>query len=169
MSQNQNTPSQDSRSEASEAAQAQSAAPRAAASKLPARKVLIVEDVQSVQNVLRRFLERDGFEVEALESAEEVIESINTRGADFGVIFVDLHLPGMNGVELCRQIRDACPLTVIFAVTGFDAKFSLMESRRAGADDYFIKPFDMKSILKATADAFERRGRWNTSEVPLAR
>ncbi|PKK88824.1 MAG: response regulator [Candidatus Wallbacteria bacterium HGW-Wallbacteria-1] len=137
--------------------------------KTAVRKVLIVEDVPSVQNVLRRFLERDGFQVVAMDNAEDAVSNIATKGDDFGVIFVDLHLPGMNGVDLCRQIRDARPLAVIFAVTGFDAKFSLIESRRAGADDYFIKPFDMKSILRATADAFERRARWNNTEVSFQR
>jgi DNA-binding response OmpR family regulator len=75
-------------------------------------------------------------------------------------MFLDLNLPGMNGMDLCRRIKKDKPMAIVFAVTGYASLFELVDCREAGFDDYFKKPVDMKSLVKAANDAFERIDRW---------
>jgi len=75
-------------------------------------------------------------------------------------MFLDLNLPGMNGVELCRKIRKDRPIAVIHAITGYASLFELTDCREAGFDDYFTKPADMEMLLTAAQNAFEKVDRW---------
>ena len=80
-------------------------------------------------------------------------------------MFIDLKLPKMDGVELCKQIRKDRPLAVIYAVTGYPSLFELAHCREAGFDDYFIKPIDLEVLLKASEDAFARIDRWKKQQI----
>jgi DNA-binding response OmpR family regulator len=81
------------------------------------------------------------------------------NGRIFTLLFW-LKLFGMNGIELCRKIRQGRPLAIIYAMTGWGALFEVEECREAGFDDYFIKPMDTDMILRAIADAFAKIERW---------
>ncbi|RPJ81895.1 MAG: response regulator, partial [Deltaproteobacteria bacterium] len=71
-----------------------------------------------------------------------------------------LKLPKMSGVELCKLIRDKYPLSILFAVTGYASQFEFGLCRRAGFDDYFIKPVDLKILFRATLEAFDKVEDW---------
>jgi len=71
-----------------------------------------------------------------------------------------LKLFGMNGIELCRQIRKTRPVSMIYAMTGWSALFEIDECREAGFDDYFEKPLDMEKLFVLVEQAFERLERW---------
>ena len=79
---------------------------------------------------------------------------------DINVIFLDLKLFGISGIELCRKIRTMKPMAVIYAVTGWAALYEIEECREAGFDDFFTKPVNLDVLLKAAADAFEKLDRW---------
>jgi DNA-binding response OmpR family regulator len=76
------------------------------------------------------------------------------------VVVLDLRLFGMNGIELCKKIRQSRPLAIVYAMTGWSALFEVEECREAGFDDYFVKPMNTDMILGAVADAFAKVERW---------
>lgn len=125
---------------------------------MPEKKVLIIDDEVAILNMFKKAFSQAGYTVRSAESAEEAIEILNQNSIH--IMFLDLNLPGMNGVELCRQLRKNRPMDIIYAVTGYASLFELAECREAGFDDYFPKPVELKMLLKAAQDAFEKIERW---------
>ena len=72
------------------------------------------------------------------------------------VMFLDLSMPGMNGIELCRKIRKDFPMAIIYAVTGHSSLFEPAEIRKAEFDGYLDKPVLLEQIYKAAQDAFNK-------------
>ena len=130
------------------------------------KKILIVDDEVSIRDVMKNLFVVEGYEVITAENAEKALEILKKE--NLMVIFLDLKLPGMNGVDLCRCIRKENQIAMIHAMTGFSVLFNLLECREAGFDDYFIKPFDLDMLLKAAKDAFEKLERWKAFESGLA-
>ncbi len=122
------------------------------------KKILVVDDEKAIVSLLKQAFSRAGFEVRAAESAEEALKVLEQE--DIMVMFLDLNLPGMNGMDLCKRIKKDKPMAIVFAVTGYASLFELADCREAGFDDYFKKPVDMKSLVKAANEAFERIDRW---------
>nr|NJM00939.1 response regulator [Desulfobacula sp.] len=120
--------------------------------------MLVVDDEKAVISLLKQAFTRAGFAVVTAESAEEALVLLEQE--EMFVMFLDLNLPEMNGIDLCRQIKKDNPLSVVFAVTGYASLFELVNCREAGFDDYFKKPVDMRTLVKSATDAFERIGRW---------
>lgn len=71
-----------------------------------------------------------------------------------------MKLFGMNGIELCRQIRGFNPVSLVYAMTGWAALYDIDECREAGFDDFFTKPVRTEVLFKAVEDAFEKLARW---------
>lgn len=122
------------------------------------QKVLVVDDEKMIRNLLRKALTREGYEVSCAENAEDALKILGKE--TIYVMFLDLKLPGMNGVELCREIRETYPVSVIYAITGYASDFEISDCRGAGFEDYFTKPVDLHTIFKAAANAFEKINRW---------
>lgn len=122
------------------------------------KKLLVVDDEIAIRNMFQETLRRAGYTVRLAESGEKALEILEKENIQ--VIFLDLKLPGMNGVDLCRRIRKDKPIAVLYAVTGYASLFDLAECREAGFDDYFIKPVDIEVISKVAQDAFEKLYRW---------
>jgi len=127
------------------------------------RKILVVDDEEPIRNMLERAFIKNGYTVQSAESAEQALEILKQENIQ--VMFLDLKLPGMNGVDLCRQIRKDKPIALIYAITGYSSFFELADCREAGFDDYFTKPFELKVVLKAAEDAFEKIDRWKEQQV----
>lgn len=122
------------------------------------QKILIVDDLDSIRDLMQDAFEKVGYDVFSAESAEEALPIINNENIQ--VHYFDLHLPGINGIELCREVRKKRPVDLIYAMTGHHSIYALVECREAGFDDYFIKPFDRRIILDTTERAFEIIKRW---------
>ena len=122
------------------------------------RNVLIVDDDTMVIDVFKRGFNKAGYTVRRAVSAEEALAILDKE--KYPVVFLDLKLPKMSGVELCKVIRDKYPLTILFAVTGYATQFEMDACRRAGFDDYFTKPVDLKILFRATLDAFDKVEDW---------
>jgi CheY-like chemotaxis protein len=73
-----------------------------------------------------------------------------------------MNLPGINGIELCQEIKKDLPMSIIHAVTGYASLFDLAECRKAGFDDYFTKPVNLKMLTKSASNAFEKLNRWKS-------
>jgi DNA-binding NtrC family response regulator len=123
-----------------------------------AHQILVVDDEVSVRDLFRDAFSSVGYRVRSAEGAEAALTILKEE--DISVIFLDLKLFGMNGIELCRHIRKNNPLAILFAMTGWSALYEIEECREAGFDDFFSKPLDMDILFKAVEDAFEKLGRW---------
>ncbi len=122
------------------------------------KKILVVDDEEAIRHMLNTAFSRAGYTVVCAESAEAGLQVLEQD--DIHVMFLDLKLPQMNGVDLCKQIRRDRPLDVIYAITGYTSLFELAGCREAGFDDYFSKPAELQTLLRAAGDAFEKLDRW---------
>lgn len=121
-------------------------------------KILIVDDEASVRELFSGVFADENYEVIAAENGNQALNIL--KQDDIDVIFLDLKLFGMNGIDLCRQIRETKPISMIFAITGWAPLFEIEECREAGFDDYFEKPLDIDILLDVVADAFKKLDRW---------
>ncbi len=121
-------------------------------------KIMIVDDELPIRGMLKEAFEDANYASVCAGSGEEALEIL--RRENPRVMFLDLKLPGMTGVELCRRIRNENPIACIFAMSGYTSLFDLAECREAGFDDYFVKPVKLAQFFKAAEDAFEKLDRW---------
>lgn len=120
--------------------------------------ILLVDDEESMRKMYDTALSTAGFTTVAAESAEEALEIIHN--SPIQVMFLDLQLPGMNGVELCQKIKALKPTAICIAVTGHSSVFDLVSCREAGFDDYYAKPVAVKNLIGAARDSFVKIERW---------
>lgn len=110
-------------------------------------RILIVEDSQTDAVVVQHALEKIGHEVTIKRSAEEAVDAIRT--CNYPVVICDWELPGQNGVDLCRSIRDrgTSHYTYVIMLTSRTEKKHVIEGLAAGADDYLTKPFEPQELF----------------------
>lgn len=118
-------------------------------------KVLIVEDDRSVARFLRQAASEAGYTVEAAGTGPEGLELAGTLA--FDLILLDLTLPGLDGLEVCRRLRAAGVATPILIITARDTLEDKLAGLDGGADDYIVKPFQVAELL-ARMRALLRRG-----------
>ena len=118
------------------------------------KKVLIVDDECMIRDIFTLALSRDGFMVYSAESAEDALKILNIE--KIPVMFFDLNLPGMSGMDLCKRIRNDESDAKIYAVTGYAPFFEISDCKDAGFDDYYTKPVSLDIIKKATNEAFSQ-------------
>lgn len=130
------------------------------------KKILLVDDEVQILEMMQEAFGLYNYEVRTAESAEQAMDILAKES--IMVMFLDLKLPGMSGIELCQQIRKDNQIAVIHALTGYSNFFGLLECRAAGFDDFFMKPVALKTLFKAAEDAFEKIERWKVFEYDLA-
>lgn len=116
------------------------------------KKILIVDDEESIRHLFSAALTHKGYTVYSAESGEKALELL--REEPINVMFLDLNLPGINGIELCRKIVKSAPETVAYAVTGYASSYKSSECKKAGFTDYFSKPMPLETLYSAAEDAF---------------
>jgi len=126
------------------------------------KKVLVVDDEDIIREMLEIAFTRFGYIVRLAEDAEKALDIL--REEKIQVMFLDINMPGMNGLELCRKIRAEFPKSIIHALTGHGSLFELADCREAGFDDYFKKPVNLEVLDRAAKDAFEKIDTWNMKE-----
>jgi len=117
-------------------------------------RVLLVEDDRDISEPLARALTREGYEVLAAFDGRVALESALDEPPD--LIILDIGLPGMNGLDVCRHVREVRPQVPILMLTARDGEFETVAGLDAGADDYVTKPFGL-SVLLARVRAMLRR------------
>jgi len=122
------------------------------------KRILVIDDEESICLLLKSALENKGYVVFTAETPEEALDILDQN--TILVMFVDLNLPGMTGVELCREIIKMNPLTIAYAITGYASHFELAECKGAGFEDYFKKPMKLDDIFHSAEMAFEKIERW---------
>lgn len=151
-------------------------------------KVLLVEDEQKLADALSRGLAHEGYTVDIVADGKKALTRISLHRADYDIVILDLMLPSMDGLEICRQVREmniTIPILVLTARAETDTKVQLLLS---GADDYLVKPFSfaelvarLKALLRRPTESLpetlkiadielnpaERRVRRDGKEIPL--
>jgi two-component system phosphate regulon response regulator PhoB len=119
--------------------------------------LLIVEDDDTIRDTIREALFIEGFEVAACADGQEAMDLIQQRKHDpYALIVLDLMLPGLSGLDLCRRMRATGDQTPILVVSARDHEMDRVLGLEVGADDYLVKPFGMRELV-ARARALMRR------------
>jgi len=117
-------------------------------------KILIVDDAQQVRRVLRTALSAEGYTIFEAGTGEEALESIRQSTPD--AILLDVNMPGIGGLETCREIRRTLDVPILM-LTVRNAERDKVMALDAGADAYVVKPFGMAELLARIRAALRRR------------
>ncbi len=116
---------------------------------------MIVDDEESICSLYAEAFTKKGYAVSTAASAEDGLDIL--KNENFQVMFLDLNLPGMSGVELCKQIREEGSTAKIYAVTGYSSLYGVAECKKVGFDEIFTKPVKLEVLFKAADDAFGKK------------
>ncbi len=108
-----------------------------------APRVLVVEDDPTISEVVVRYFERDGLDVVAVGDGRDAIDEADRQWPD--LVVLDLMLPGMDGLEVCRRLRARAPVPVIMLTARGDEEDRVL-GLELGADDYVVKPFSPREL-----------------------
>jgi two-component system, OmpR family, response regulator MprA len=121
-------------------------------------KILVVDDDRAVRESLRRALELQSYEVELASDGAEALEWLAADGQPDAVV-LDILMPGIDGLEVCRQIRRRGNSVPVLMLTARDAVGDRVEGLDAGADDYLVKPFALEELLARIRALLRRASR----------
>lgn len=117
------------------------------------RKILLVEDEAVLREALQDWLTTDGYEVETTESGEEALERI--KNEEFGVIVLDLRLPGLDGLRVFEEVKDVKPEIKGVIITAYPSTETLIKAKEIGLLDYLPKPFNIEDLERIISGALE--------------
>ncbi|MER7857968.1 DNA-binding response regulator [Amycolatopsis sp. WAC 04197] len=116
-------------------------------------RVLVVDDDETVRDVVRRYLEVAGFEVDVAGDGTEGLRLFSTTGPD--LVVLDVMMPGLNGLEVCRRLRQVSQVPVVM-LTALGEEENRIAGLQLGADDYVTKPFSPKELALRVASVLRR-------------
>ena len=123
-------------------------------------RILIVDDDRNICELLRLYLEKEGYETSIAHDGENALEIYDQRG--FDLVLMDVMMPRVDGWEACRRIR-AKGDTPIIMLTAKGETFDKVLGLELGADDYVVKPFDTKEVVARIKAVLRRSGRQKTT------
>jgi DNA-binding NtrC family response regulator len=118
-------------------------------------KVLIAEDEEITRKHLLRALQNEGYEVEGTGDGLDALGRIESDNYD--ILIADIKMPGMDGIELLRRVKEKSPDTEVIVITGFGSINSAVEAMKRGAYDYVPKPFDLDELILKVNKVCERK------------
>lgn len=120
-----------------------------------AKRVLIVEDEFNIAELLRAYLERDGFETLWVRTGEQALEELGRHAID--LIVLDIGLPGIDGFEVCRRVRARAQVPILM-LTAREDEVDRVAGLESGADDYVVKPFSVRELVARVKAILRRTG-----------
>ena len=129
----------------------------------PVSKVLLAEDDAAIAEPLSRALDREGYEVQVVIDGQSALDAANNGGVD--VLVLDLGLPGIDGLDVCRRLRAAGRSIPVLMLTARADEVDFVVGLDAGADDYVAKPFRLAELLARIRALLRRQVFPNTIEV----
>jgi two-component system, OmpR family, response regulator MprA len=122
-------------------------------------KILVVDDERAVRESLRRALELEGYEIELAEDGRQALERLSgDNGEDPDAVILDVLMPGVDGLEVCRTLRGQGSRLPILMLTARTQVEDRVEGLDAGADDYLTKPFALEELLARVRALLRRSG-----------
>jgi two-component system response regulator MprA len=118
-------------------------------------RILVVDDDEGVTSILARGLHREGYDVETATDGLRALETV--RGWNPDALVLDVVMPGMDGLELCRAVRAERPDVGIVLLTAKDGTVDQVAGLDAGADDYMVKPFSLAVLAAHLRSVLRRR------------
>ncbi|GMA64508.1 hypothetical protein GCM10025859_49480 [Alicyclobacillus fastidiosus] len=115
--------------------------------------VLIVDDEESIRTLVEYNFQRSGFDVEAVGDGKVAYDILRARADKFDLVVLDLMLPGMDGMEVCRRLRQENVSVPIILLTARDEEVDLVLGLELGADDYVTKPFSPRELVARARSA----------------
>ena len=109
-------------------------------------RLLLVDDEPDFKEVMLKHLSRRGIRLSVAECCLDALDELDTAPAD--VVIMDMHMPGENGIQCLRKVKERWPLTEVIILTGHASVQSGMEGMQSGAFDYCIKPIDVRELLE---------------------
>jgi len=113
-------------------------------------RILVVDDERGMCEFLRFLLQEEGYEVDVAHRGEEALEKV--RESRFDLILADIKMPGLDGLEMLRKLRDAEKDTVVIVMTGYSSLDSAIKAIKYDASDYLTKPFDDPDAVLAAVE-----------------
>lgn len=134
-------------------------------------KVLIAEDEMGLREIVRKYLNKNGFEVDTVCDGDSACDAVDEKVYD--IIVLDIMMQGKNGKEVCAHIRKKYDVPVIF-LTALDSEEDIVEGYEIGADEYITKPFSMpvllakiNALIKRYHGLLVKNGQINVEEITI--
>jgi two-component system response regulator MprA len=121
-------------------------------------RVLVVDDEQPLREALERALKVEHYEVETAESGAQALERMKNDGHGIDAVVLDVLMPGIDGLEVCRRLRTSGDKTPVLILTARVEVEDRVAGLDAGADDYVTKPFDLEELLARLRALLRRAG-----------
>ena len=119
-------------------------------------RLLVVDDDASIRSVLGRSLPYEGFDVTSAADGHAALEVLREQTVD--CLILDIGMPGIDGLEVCRRLREAGDRTPIILLTAYDGVGDRAGGLEAGADDYLVKPFALEELVERIRALLRRSG-----------
>lgn len=107
-------------------------------------KILVVDDEERIRRLLRMYLEREDYIIEEAENGEEAL--VKALSEDYDLILLDIMMPGMDGIEVCKQLREK-KATPVIMLTAKGEETNRVQGFEVGTDDYIVKPFSPREVV----------------------
>lgn len=118
------------------------------------KSIFIVDDEENIRELIRKYLEREGYQVTTFSNAQQVMERLRHDYPDMFIL--DVMMPGMDGLELCKTIRERGQTPIIF-VSAKDEEVDKILGLELGGDDYLAKPFSPRELVARVKTVFRRQ------------
>ena len=119
------------------------------------RRVLVVDDEENVRNIVQLVLTEAGYSVVTAANGQEALDKMSQLAV--GVVFLDIKMPGMSGMEVLQQLTANWPDTCVIMVTAVGDAQTAVEAMKLGAYDYITKPFNREDMILKLQGAIEKR------------
>ncbi len=127
-------------------------------------QILFAEDEIELAEPLGRVLRQEGYQVQLVHDGASALLALQTaREGDYGLVILDWMLPQMSGIEVCQQLRAMGNTTPVLFLTARDTLDDRVQGLDAGADDYLIKPFELRELLARVRALLRRKGTGTTN------
>ena len=132
------------------------------------RKILIAEDEDAIREFVVINMRRAGYEVTEVDCGERALEVFDSTGGNFDIVLLDVMMPGIDGFEVCKQIRAVSPSIGIIMLSAKTQEMDKVSGLMLGADDYIAKPFSPTELLARVDAVYRRVSMSQTGAAPTA-
>ncbi len=120
-------------------------------------KIMLVDDEERFLSTTKKLLEKKGYSVMTASGGEAALNALESHAVH--VVILDVKMPGMDGIETLKRIKQRFPLVEVIMLTGHATVESAIDGMKSGAIDYLMKPIGVDELIEKTSEAFEKRQR----------